>query len=592
MGSSNNAIYTKPINQAVIDTVTILPLYKNWLETLADWKQSDVIADYRAVPYDWRLTLEDVLKTKEVNGKIVYDINTSYQDSYIYQSLSALVQTSKSNKVTIVAHSNGGLVAKVLIMAMQANNDVLLDSIDTLILVAVPQTGTPDAITSILHGSELGYGIISDKKTSRALTNTAPFAHHLLPSNEYLEGSGASVTSALIDFLPGSITDSWRSQFGESINSIAELHGFLSKDSGRVKPAFADVLTPEVVDPFLLGYANTVHQGLSQFSPPGSMEILQLGGIGVETIESITYFTDRECLARSIFSFFQCTEYRDKLGYRINKVPEGDGTVVLPSALAMSESDNNQRVWINLEEYNKRNINRVHRNILEITELQDYIQEKISSSTPAGYQYISTEPIVLTESSRLVFQLHSPLDLKVISEDGEVSSTTNTIRGGTYQRVGELQYISIPDDTNNPQLQLIGYAEGSFTLDVEEWTGTELVERITFSGLPTTIGTKAQLQLDKVLASSTLALDLTGDGTSEATAYSNNQVIINGEVIIPPIVNEKEHGSSGGGTRLNRSLNGQVAGVSSSISEAHILQLRRIVEILQQILLLLKNYYE
>lgn len=592
LGVSNNAIYIKPANESVIDTVTVLPLYDGWLETLEDWKyDKKIIADYRAVPYDWRLRLEDILKTREINGKIIYDSSSTYQDSYIYQSLLTLAQTSKSNKVTIVAHSNGGLVAKALINAMEANNDPLLGDIDTLMLVAVPQTGTPDAITSILHGSELGYGIISDKKTSRALTNTAPFAHHLLPSEEYVEGSGASVTSSMINFLPGSVTDSWRDQYGNSIDSVAELHSFLNKNSGRVKPAYDDVVTPEVVEPFLLSYANTVQQELSLFTPPSSMEVLQLGGIGVGTTESITYFTDRECVDRSIFSFFQCIEYRDKLGYRINKVPEGDGTVVLPSALAMRESDNNQRVWVNLEEYNRRNINRVHRNILEIPELQDYVQEHLMQSPIRVHQYISTEPIVLTGSNRLVFQLHSPLDLMVTSEDGEVSSTTNSIKGSTYERVGELQYVSIPGDTKNPQVVLAGYAEGSFTLDVEGWMDEELGERVTFSGVPTKAGTKITLQLEEELASSTLLLDETGNGSVEATAFTNNQVFVNDEITTTPVILEPRQSSSGGGRVMSR-LQGQVAGVSVKTNEAYLLELRTLLEKLHQILLLLKNYYE
>ncbi len=583
-GISLNTVYTKSTTESVIDSVSISPLYADWVETLEEWKENESISDYAAVPYDWRLSLTDIFKTRERDGKIVYDAAATYKDSYIYKSLERLAQASDSGKVTLIAHSNGGLVAKTLINEMKAHNDPLLNSIERLMLIAVPQTGTPDAITSILHGSELGYGLISDKKTSRSLTNTAPFAHHLLPSEAYVSEVGASVSSAMIEFSPGASTDTWRSEYGDTINTITELHSFLANTSGRPKPAFEDVLTPEVVDPFLLNYANTVHVAQANFTPPSSMEVIQVGGIGSPTKESITYFTNSECVSRFL-SFFHCKEYRDKLGYRINTTVHGDGTVVLPSALSMPEAENVKRVWVNLLQYNNDvTFGRVHRNIMEIPQLQDFVGAVITNRPYADNEYVTTQQVTIIPQDRLIYQLHSPLDMVLISDEGEVSSTTNTLRGAVYERVGEVQYISIPTNTRNPQLKLFGYASGSFTLDVETWSNNAMTERVTFSAIPTAPSTIVTLLQDRNIASSTLLLDLEGDGNNEATATTQL-------VILLEVTENENQRKANGGTRVAGIPLGVVAGIATS-SESYREQLQIIIQLLEGVLLLMQIIYE
>ena len=125
LGTSLYDLYTTANKSAIVDETFGLNLYKSFLAKLADWKEEDIIEDYVAVPYDWRLQLDKILKTRLIDDKIVYDSASSYQDSYIYQSLADLVENSKSGKVTIVTHSNGGMVAKVLLQTMKVNNDPL-----------------------------------------------------------------------------------------------------------------------------------------------------------------------------------------------------------------------------------------------------------------------------------------------------------------------------------------------------------------------------------------------------------------------------------------------------------------------------------
>ena len=232
-GKSINPIYTKAGESSVIDATHLVvdfPLYRTFLQSLADWKHDGVIADYAAVPYDWRLRLDDLLKAKRDSstGKVTYDIANTFEESYLYQTLKDLVAHSKSGKVTIVAHSNGGLLAKTLLATLAAKHDPLIDKIDTVILVAVPQSGTPDALVGMLQGEDIGpAGLVVSQQTARQLMNTMPFAHHLLPNQSYFSGSGVTVTTPVIRFVTGTATAPWVNTYGPAITDANTMQSFL-----------------------------------------------------------------------------------------------------------------------------------------------------------------------------------------------------------------------------------------------------------------------------------------------------------------------------------------------------------------------------
>jgi len=253
-GATEHDIYTKAIDDAVIDSVSISTLYEDFLAEMNELEESEVIADFTPFAYDWRLRLDDLLQTTKdpVTNEVRFDSAVDLEDSHIYQTVASMVDDSHSGKVTIVAHSNGGLLAKTFMSALQAKEDPLADKIDNLILVASPQVGTPDAVVGMLQGTEIVGGLIASQTTTRELLNTGPFGHHLLPSAEYFAGSGVQVTTPVISFESGSSTDGWREGFGPAITDSQNLHQFLSRDSGRAKPVTDDLYQPEVVDNYLL----------------------------------------------------------------------------------------------------------------------------------------------------------------------------------------------------------------------------------------------------------------------------------------------------------------------------------------------------
>jgi hypothetical protein len=79
--------------------------------------------------------------------------------------------------------------------------------------------------------------------------------------------------------------------------------------------------------------------------PQPNTKVYQIAGAGVETASGITYFTDTECIAGGSL-WFECQEYAPKLGYYVNFTHDGDGTVVVPSALGMQAGDSVERWWL------------------------------------------------------------------------------------------------------------------------------------------------------------------------------------------------------------------------------------------------------
>ncbi len=521
-GQSINDIYTKNGEESIVDASYSLNLYKSFLASLAEWKTEGVIADYATVPYDWRLRLDDLLKAQldSETGKITYNVSGTLTDGYLYQTLATLVASSSSGKITIVAHSNGGLLAKVFLEALPHNNDPLLDKIDNLILVAVPQVGTPDAIIGMLHGTEIGPGgVVLSQEMTRRLMSTMPFAYHLLPNQQYFTGQGSGITTPVITFEDGDQTTPWKNTFGATVTSEQSLYNFLRKESGRSVPSDDDLLSPAVVDGFLFQYADLVTELLKTWVAPSTMNVYQIAGVGVETPAGITYFTDRECVSRNPLKLFTCTEYKSKLGIRVNHSEEGDGTVVMPSALAMStDAGNVKRLWIDLQAQDEEEFGREHKDIFEVNDVLNFVQNTIHASSSLGYTYLSDAEPQLSEENRLAYYLHSPLDMFVTTEEGVVSSTTNTIRGATYRRYGELQYISVPKNNGSPHnLVLNGYKTGSFTLEVEAWEDNHMSVRNEYSGIPSGTSTNVHMTIqgDIPIKEALLEVDYDGDGNRD-----------------------------------------------------------------------------
>lgn len=512
----------------VLDEIpfTLSNVYKSFLADLDTWKSTNLIADYGVAAYDWRLSLEDILDYgNNVDGRLYYsgDLRAT-STPYIIQELKRLAATSKSGKVTIIAHSNGGLVAKELLKRLEETNDPLLEKIDTVILVAVPQTGTPQALGGVLHGFDQGLPfdflpIIVSPETARHFASTSPMAYHLIPSAAYISGQGDAVGTPVVSFDEGVLTQPFINAYGGAIENSTELHDFLLGNEGRSQPASDDLNNPVALFSSLLAYGESKHASLDSWEPPSTVQVHEIAGWGEDTLAGIRYSTGVECV--NVSATYKCLEYQPKLLYSPETVIDGDGTVITPSALAMSDAlPNVSRWWVNLKEFNDENIiGRNHASIFEIAGLRLLINNLISQQEAVTPQFISSSQPIVATSRELRFVLHSPLNLSVRDSSGnEVSASVSSFSGAVFKRFGEVQYISVPASVA-PTLHLDGYAQGSFTLEVQEIEGNMLVASTTFAGIPTGTETEASMSFaDGTITNATpLAIDQDGNGTVDVS---------------------------------------------------------------------------
>ena len=529
--SVRDDIYTRD----VIDT-SYAPsgpnIYSSFITSMNTLKSSPAgIADWEAIPYDWRLSLDDILTNgRDINGRIYYAGPLGATSTpYIIQELRRLAATSKSGKVTIIAHSNGGLVAKKLTQVLGTTTASQL--IDKIIFVDVPQLGTPMAIAALLHGTDQGIPTTLSEKAARHFAQNAPMTYNLLPSSQYFTQTDDSV----ITFDPAKLPD-WKNKYGD-VHSTEREQNFIL-DTTRTQPAVDDLKTPEIGNPTLYSASNATHTSLDAWTPPSGVKLYLVNGWGMETLSSIAYTKVPACTGRSLFGLCTTT-YSDSLTIKPTHVVDGDGTVVEPSAMWANGNIDAQRYWVNLKKFNDENAClfkycKDHKSILEVQDLRSLVETIISGNTPSSFGYITTtSPTASASGTRLHFTLHSPLSLGFTDSSGNYSGAlgTTTIFNTpdvSYERYGDVQWLSLPKSIAG-KVVLRGEASGTFSLGVEEQIGNAIVSTTSFEGIPSATSTTATFTLTgntSPTSVGTLQVDYDGNGTTDYSLSSKLDSVV------------------------------------------------------------------
>jgi pimeloyl-ACP methyl ester carboxylesterase len=530
--ASGTSIWSDIYTRDVVDEAVGFNIYKSFLVDLEHWKNDEkIFKDYSAIPYDWRLSLDALIDGgyKNPDGTLSYLKATS--TPYIIQELERLAATSTTGKVTIVAHSNGGLVAKALMIRLEALGKANL--VDNIVLVASPQTGTPQALGAILHGYNQAlptewFSTMLSKAKARTMALNMPGAYHLLPSEQYFR----DVQTPAASFANSSplLSDAY-AQYGSLLNSWSEMNNFVlgsETPGGRSAPEADDLNTPSSGNAFLLAYARDIHRTLDAWTPPSGVQVFQIAGWGVDTLSTIEYTQKKKSGNYVWRENFSMTE-------------DGDGTVVVPSAHAMSTSSVNvSRYWVDLKSYNLFNIpEREHADILEVSEVVEFIQNIVTNKpNQIPNQYISTTRLVPKDTDkRLRYFLHSPLSLELYDDEGHhvgYSTTTGMLEeqipGAYYSEFGEVKYVSAPASTTL-HLVMNGYATDVFTLNIHEVQGDTILATTTFADIPSSTSTIVTMDFTDgtIINASSLHVDTNGDGVIDYDLAPE----LGGEVTMP-----------------------------------------------------------
>jgi pimeloyl-ACP methyl ester carboxylesterase len=517
-GKSINTVATKDI----IDSGFTYDVYGKFIDFMNQLVTSGSIKNWQAFPYDWR---QDVRKV--VSNDILLPNSESYN---MLTELEKVASSSNTGKVTIIAHSNGGLIAKALIKYLQdQNREDLIDKIDKIIFIAVPHLGTPLAIPTLLHGygQALGpLGIAFHESTSRELGKNMPGGYGLLPSQNYFD----LYKEPVITF--NSVATSTGFQiYGQEIKDLSTLTDFLAGEKdGRQDPAVEDIRNPIKLSKSLLANTQETHAVLDHVSLPSSIQVFQIAGTGLDTLKSTEYFMKSPCIVKQI-----CLE-EDKLDLKPIFAADGDGTVMLGSASFLSATT----YYLNLHEYNNlASQNLSHKDITEVTDIQNLLRDLVTNTPPKLSQALRDTLLDFSIlPKRLNISIHSPALVDLYDKNGnhtglvesrEASTSDFTIEqnipNSFYMNFGEGKYIGADLDSSST-LKIQGMGFGTFTLDIDETQGSTTIQHIEFTDIPVSPLTQASFSLSISTSTpqdSMLMLDIDGDAHTDYEIKSGQE---------------------------------------------------------------------
>lgn len=520
--SRNSNIYTKDI---IKETNTPIPtgllgqnIYKSFAASMDSLVANQKINDWKSYAYDWRQDITDIVNngTKYQNGNVS-----------LVSTLQDLAAHSKSGKVTIVAHSNGGLLAKALLKKLQADKTAgvnnLIDKVDVLILVAVPQIGTASAVPSILHGykQRLGFGWLMDEVHARELGRNMLGALGLLPSKEYINHVSASPVTFVDTIVPSNVTTKMVQKFGSTIDSYAEYKDFLFGGEGRANPPINQTNLPISLSQSLFAKAESLHNNIDTWTPPSNIRVIEVAGWGLDTIASFEYYPV-PCGNSTLNCVFTMDE-RPRFTY------DGDGTVVVPSAHYTNFLGGAEKYWVDLPEHNAElgsfRRNREHKDILEIDQLNNLVKSVISKQDII-FDTILKNTTPVDTKNRLRLSIHSPVTLDAYDAEGNHTGKicpTNSdfcyaeenIANSSYMEFGEGKYLNLPEDKAK-SIKLQGIDVGTFTYESEKVLPNGTSSTLSFVDIPVTTQTQAEI-VSSPAGTPQLKLDVTGDGVTDFT---------------------------------------------------------------------------
>ncbi|MDB5237575.1 MAG: Lecithin-cholesterol acyltransferase [Parcubacteria group bacterium] len=526
-GKSMHHVYTKERDS--IDSIGPFKFYSSFVSQMDALKDAGTINDWQNSTYDWRLSLSDIVQNGAQHGTHI-DYSEATDTPYIEQTLRSLAANSKTGKVTIIAHSNGALVAKALLMKL--GDDEAARLVDAMIFVGAPQSGAPQALAGALHGygtalpadwcsawMTLGSFCAKDatRITSRALAENLPMTYMLLPSAAYF----SDVQDALhpvISFIGEHLFASERAAYGVTLQNQNELIGFATnQDGSRAKPVLTDLATPNILNANLLAQANEAHDQLDAWIPPPSVSVYQLAGWGADTLSGIQYYEAKKASASGGY----VSRYRPQF------VEDGDSTVTIPSALIMPATGSVTRYWIDLT-----NVIALqpfgfatHANLLEISAVRMFIKNILShSSDPLPEGITSTQPADKNPRKKLLFTLHGIAratlrnaagQSSVINADGTTIEGIQNVLTGTF---GDTHYMLAPVGEYY-ELFLDNTYPGSVDVDVQEIDGDTVTSASTFEDMP--VGTDTPSKVDIAEDGTTTATSTPAAGPTVGAAVPN-----------------------------------------------------------------------
>lgn len=431
-----------------------------------------------------------------------YDFRRSveYNASALANRINVVKGMTGAQKVDIVAHSLGGLVAKQYLKDFADSNDV-----GTLIMIGTPQLGTPKAFKILRYGEKLD--TLADKCKVKRASHNLPGLFAQLPGQRYFEKVGGyfkdsadinsdGVRGLIINFTRMSNTI----KYGvESPNFLCPLN---DKDA---EPR--NILSSTLIDDGMISF----HNNLDYWQKPADVKVFVIAGYGLETIseiieaESNRYFRRPERFAFPIFT------------------TAGDETVPMASAETV---DANAVYYADLAA-----LRTTHSKMPGDSQIQRQVLGLLRNGAGIyGSDIKLDRPFVFRQT--ITYSTFSPVRLSVYDSHGNHcgflpdGSTESNIPGCSVTEMGEVQHIAVPEGDRFIVI-VKGLDSGSYTLwQTELDEQGKILHTFSWENVPVSAGSTGTL-VSQFNDPQNLVIDDNGDGSSD---YSLSPNVYNGGV--------------------------------------------------------------
>lgn len=453
-------------------------------------------------PYDWRDSSTETAWSKTVAGQ---------KDQNLREIISDIIATTGAEKVDLIAHSMGGIVAMEYLRRAREEN--LASYVRHVVTVGTPFYGSPDAFEALRYGDEVsGWArIVADATTMKRVAHNAPAVYQLLPSNSYFGSVGKYGSPQYIadpDNLslqnhpaPTSFVDSelYLRNAPEAINQLA------SEDYVLGKP----YLNPSILDD-----TNLFHGALDESygSLPATISLTNI--VGWHQFTSRMFTEDIEYKICN-FGLAICAE---RVAYA-RKTLAGDGRVPiwsasLPSAIA--------RYYLQLSDYD-------HASLMSSPCVDTLVLATLRNVAPdlnKGCSSVAVSDVLpdVNDVTSLQWQVAALSPVHISLEDnaghytgiGADGSVVQAVPQSTYdkaERLGAEQLTFIP--TVGQTLTVSGIGNGTFDLKIFERVDVKTARTLIFRNIPVTTTTTGTIT-PTWGGFPILNLDLDGDGKTDA----------------------------------------------------------------------------
>ncbi len=398
-------------------------------------------------PYDWRYGVSG----KYADGKTNSDL--------LKEKIQAIMAQTGASKVNVVAHSMGGLIVKKYVTDNQTNSHI-----DKAVFVGVPNTGSVEAVKTLLQGDNFDIPWLNDAEVKKISANM-PSSYDLLPSQKYYDIKGSFMT--IID----------KNQSTQKDLNYNETKSFLIDDNG--------------LNPLGVSNAESLHaQSFDDYD-------IRTAGVDLYAIDG--------CKAPTLSQIMQIksnTGLVDLIDYRNIKWGLGDGTVPIESATNLP-IDQSKKYYSLTGEHSK---------MLGQNGTRQQIVNLISgSSLDTGKDFLNgdnlTGDIITQDASKCqldgkAIMVFSPIDISVTDQNGnklglaEDQSVSNNIPGANFQIWGEHKFIYLPTDGGQTYaISMQGTGTGTYTIKVQDIVNSQARGTEVFSNLPVTPQLTGQINL-------------------------------------------------------------------------------------------------